>query len=349
MEVTLSLNLILDRVAYSRLEGELDVRAISGIATISEARKGDLSFVASAKYLDQLAKSRASIVIIGEDLEATPRQGQLFLMVENPSLEMAKLCEIVASRMWARPAAGISNRAVVSSTASVHPSASVGPFAMIDDGAIIGPDCVVGAGCIVGAECRLEEGCWLSPRVTLERDTSLGKRVRLHSGVVLGCDGFGYELVEGKHKKVPQVGRVRIEDDVEIGANTTIDRGRFGPTTIGEGTKIDNLVQIGHNVVTGKHCILCAQVGIAGSTTLGDYVVMGGRAGASGHLEIASGAQLAGQCVAFSDLEGGRKWGGAPAVPLIAYQRMVLLQRRLPELFTRMKRLEEQLLGESRI
>ncbi|MBD5778205.1 UDP-3-O-(3-hydroxymyristoyl)glucosamine N-acyltransferase [Pelagicoccus sp. NFK12] len=344
MQISLSLNAVLDRIDYSTFEGELGVRNVTGVASLEDAQRGDASFVASAKYLEDLKKSEASLVVLSKDLEAEPRPGQLFLRVDNPSIEIAKLCELISQRMWVKPEAGIHQLSSIDPTAEVDPSACIEAFVTIGAGARVGAGCVISSGCFIGPACELGDDCYLGANVTLERDTVIGKRVRIHSGVVLGSDGFGYEFEGGRHRKVPQVGSVFVGDDVEIGANTTVDRGRFGPTRIGEGSKIDNLVQIGHNVTVGKHNILCAQVGIAGSTKLGDYVVMGGRAGASGHIEIGSGAQLAGQCVAFSDLEGGAKYGGAPAIPLVAYQRITVITRRLPELFKRLTQLEKQLL-----
>jgi len=344
MFIRLSLNAVLDCIDYSSFDGELGVRSVTGVASLKDAKSGDATFITSAKFSDELKKTAASLVVMDEELEAVPKSGQHFLRVKNPSIEIAKLCELVANEMWVKPPAGIHASAVVSPEATVDPSATVEAFVSIAAGSVIGPGCVLGAGSFVGPSCVLAEGCVLGSRVTLERDTVLGKRVRIHSGVVLGSDGFGYEFEGGRHRKVPQVGSVIVGDDVEIGANTTIDRGRFGPTKIGEGSKIDNLVQIGHNCVIGKHCILCSQVGLAGSTTLEDFVVMGGRSGAAGHLTIGSGAQLSGECVAYADIEGGNKYGGSPAVPLVAYQRIAVITRRLPELFKRLTRLESQLL-----
>lgn len=346
MTISLSLNAVLDCIDYSSFDGELGVRTVTGVASLSEAKVGDATFVASAKFLPELQNCAASLVVIEKDLETRPKPGQLFLRVENPSIEIAKLCELISRQMWARPAPGIHRSAEVHPRAEVDSSATVGAFVSIGEGSKIGPGTVIGSGCFIGPACSVGKDCQISANVCLERDTVVGNRVRIHAGSVLGSDGFGYEFEEGHHRKIPQVGSVWVGDDVEIGANTTIDRGRFGPTRIGEGSKIDNLVQIGHNVIVGKHNILCAQVGIAGSTKLGDYVVMGGRAGASGHLVIGEGAQLSGQCVAFSDLEGGGKYGGAPAVSLVAYQRITVLTRRLPDLFKRMTRLESQLLGD---
>ncbi|MDQ8186924.1 UDP-3-O-(3-hydroxymyristoyl)glucosamine N-acyltransferase [Pelagicoccus sp. SDUM812002] len=344
MDIVLSLNAVLDRINYSTFEGELGVRSITGVASLSDAQRGDATFITSAKYLEDLKKTEASLVVLGKDLEIKPKPGQLFLRVENPSIEIAKLCELISQKMWDKPKPGIHRLANIDPAAEIHPSASINAFVTIAEGARVGPGCVIGSGCYIGPACEVGTDCQLAANVSLERDTVLGNRVRIHAGTVIGSDGFGYEFEGGRHRKVPQVGSVRVGDDVEIGANTTVDRGRFGPTRIGEGSKIDNLVQIGHNVVVGKHCILCAQVGIAGSTILGDYVVMGGRAGASGHVEIGSGAQLAGQCVAYSDLEGGAKYGGAPAIPLVSYQRITVVTRRLPELFKRLTQLEKHLL-----
>ncbi|MBK1879783.1 UDP-3-O-(3-hydroxymyristoyl)glucosamine N-acyltransferase [Pelagicoccus mobilis] len=344
MEISVPYNAVLDRIDYTSFDGELGIRSITGVASLEEAKTGDATFVASANFADELEKSAASLVILEEGLELQPKNGQLFLRVKSPAIEFAKLCELVAEQMWMRPPPGISPLADVSPAAKIDPSVTIEAFVSIAEGVEIGPDCVIGKGSVIAADCKLGEGCVLRSRVTLERDTVLGKRVRIHSGAVLGADGFGYEFEKGRHRKVPQVSCVIVGDDVEIGANATIDRGRLSPTRIGEGTKIDNLVQVAHNCVIGKHCILCALVGLAGSTTLEDYVVFAGYAASAGHLTIGAGAQLAGECVAYSDLEGGKKYGGSPAMPLMAYQRIRILTRRLPDLFKRVTQLESQLL-----
>jgi acyl-[acyl carrier protein]--UDP-N-acetylglucosamine O-acyltransferase len=183
------------------------------------------------------------------------------------------------------------------------------------------------------------------PGSVVQAECTLGKRVRLHPGVVIGSDGFGYEFVAGRHEKVPQVGTVVIGDDVEIGANSTIDRSRFEKTSIGEGTKIDNLVQVGHNVVIGKHCILCAQVGIAGSVTLGDYVVVGGQSGLAGHLTVGSGAMIAAKSGVKDDIPPKTSVWGSPSLPLLLEQKIVILRNRLPELFKRVDALEKKARG----
>jgi UDP-3-O-[3-hydroxymyristoyl] glucosamine N-acyltransferase len=177
--------------------------------------------------------------------------------------------------------------------------------------------------------------------VVVAAECSVGRRVRLHPGVVIGSDGFGYELVAGRHEKVPQVGTVEIGDDVEIGANTTIDRSRFEKTVVGEGTKIDNLVQVGHNVVIGRHCLLCAQVGIAGSCTLGDYVVLGGQVGLAGHLTVGSGAMVAAQSGVKDDIPPKTSVFGTPSLPILLESKLIVLRHRLPELFKRVDALEK--------
>lgn len=181
------------------------------------------------------------------------------------------------------------------------------------------------------------------PGVTVTAECELGRRVRLQPGVVIGSDGFGYEFVKGRHEKVPQVGNVVIGDDVEIGANATLDRARFSRTVVGEGTKIDNLVQIAHNVVIGRHCILCSQVGISGSTTLEDYVVLGGQAGLGGHITIGKGAKAGGQAGITSDVAPGAFVNGTPAIPYMLERRLAVLHQRLPELVKRLDTLEAQL------
>ena len=343
MEISIPVTSILQKVTPIKVEGAAERADATGVATLREAKTGDVSFINSAKFVDQLHNSQAMVVLLEDGIEATPREGQLFVWVKRSSLEMARVCEAIVERMWQRPAPGVHPSACIDPTASVDANATIGPFVTIETGARVDAGCVIGAGSYIGADCSIGADSWFFSRVTLERDTQVGQRVRLHSGVVLGADGFGYEFDQGRHQKIPQVGYVIVEDDVEIGANSTVDRGRFGPTRIGEGTKIDNLVQVGHNVIIGKHCILCSQVGLSGSTIVGNYVVMGGRVGTAGHLAIGDGAQLAALTAVYSDLEGGKKWGGAPAVPLVTFQRIQALTRRMPDLFKRMNQLESQL------
>ncbi|MEO6245617.1 MAG: UDP-3-O-(3-hydroxymyristoyl)glucosamine N-acyltransferase, partial [Opitutaceae bacterium] len=222
--------------------------------------------------------------------------------------------------------------------------ATVGPLCVVEAGAVLGERVHVQAQVFVGRNASIGDDSWLMPGVVLAAECVLGRRVRLQPGVVIGSDGFGYEFVQGRHEKVPQVGAVVIGDDVEIGANTTIDRARFSRTFIGEGTKIDNLVQIAHNVVIGRHCLICAQVGISGSTTLEDYVVLGGQAGISGHITIGKGVKAGGRAGITSDVAAGSFVNGTPAIPYLLERRLVVLHHRLPEIFKRVAALEEQLI-----
>jgi UDP-3-O-[3-hydroxymyristoyl] glucosamine N-acyltransferase len=199
----------------------------------------------------------------------------------------------------------------------------------------------------VGRNAVVGDDSWFMPGVVLAAECEVGRRVRLHSGVVIGSDGFGYEFVRGRHEKVPQVGGVVVADDVEIGANSTVDRARFGRTIIGEGTKIDNLVQVAHNVRIGRHCVLCAQTGISGSTVLGDYVVLGGQAGLAGHLTLGKGAKVGGGAGVTTDVSAGGFVNGSPAIPYMLERRIAVLKQRLPDLFRRVDRIEEQL-GETK-
>lgn len=317
-------------------------RTIRDIAALKSAQPGDLTFLGNAKYRADVAATRASLVLLPLDFTGEPQDDQLFLFVENPSVALARLCARIEQTLWPRPAAGIHASAVVAATARVDATATVGPLCFVEDGAVIGAGAVLQASVFVGRDAAIGANCWIQPGCVIAAGCELRQRVRLQPGVVLGSDGFGYEFVNGRHEKVPQIGVVIVEDDVEIGANSTVDRARFSRTVVGEGTKIDNLVQVGHNVVIGKHCILCAQVGIAGSTTLGDYVVLGGQAGAAGHLHIAKGTKAGGRAGITADTEPGSYLNGNPAIPYMLERRLVVLSHKLPELFKRVDILEQK-------
>lgn len=313
---------------------------VTGIAALEAAEPGDLSFLGNSKYRPAVAGSKASVILLPADYDGEPSAGQLFLLVDNPSVALATLCGRIEQQLWPKPSPGVHPSAVVEAGALVDASATVGPLCVVQSGAAVGPGSHLQAQVFVGTNASVGRDCWLMPGVVIGAECRVGDRVRLHSGVVVGSDGFGYEFVQGRHEKVPQVGIVVIEDDVEIGANSTLDRARFSRTVIGAGTKIDNLVQVAHNVIIGRHCILCAQVGIAGSTTLADYVVLGGQAGVAGHLSIGKGAKGAGQAGITSNVEPGQFVAGNPSMPYMLERRIHVLQRRLPELFKRVDALE---------
>ncbi|HXQ82384.1 MAG TPA: UDP-3-O-(3-hydroxymyristoyl)glucosamine N-acyltransferase [Opitutaceae bacterium] len=342
MQVSFTLAEIAAIAKPSRTAGTT-TESIRGIASLGSAKPGDISFLGNPKYRSAVASTLASIVLLPPDYAGGPGPNQVHMAVDNPSIALARLCSRIEQSLWPRPAPGIHPTATVAAEASVAESATVGPLCVVEPGAAVGERAHLQAHVFVGRGARVGEDSWLMPGVVVSAECTLGKRVRLHPGVVIGSDGFGYEFVSGRHEKVPQVGAVLIADDVEIGANTTIDRARFGLTVVGEGTKIDNLVQVGHNVVIGRHCLLCAQVGIAGSTTLEDYVVLGGQAGLAGHLTLARGVKVGAQSGVGKDVPAGASVFGSPSLPLIVEQRIAVLRKRLPELFKRVDALEQHL------
>ncbi len=314
---------------------------IRGIASLGSAQPGDITFLGNAKYKGAVASTRASIVLLPPGYSGVPGPDQVHMIVDNPSAALARLCSRVEQALWPKPKPGIHASAVVAPGATVAASATVGPLCVVEPGASVGERAHLVSGVFVGHGSSVGEDSWLMAGVVVAAECSVGRRVRLHPGVVIGSDGFGYEFVAGRHEKVPQVGTVEIGDDVEIGANTTIDRSRFEKTVIGEGTKIDNLVQVGHNVVIGRHCLLCAQVGIAGSCTLGDYVVVGGQVGLAGHLTVGSGAMIAAKSGVKDDIAPKASVWGSPSLPLLLEQKIVILRNRLPDLFKRVDALEK--------
>ncbi len=315
---------------------------IRDIASLTAARAGDLSFLGNTKYRAQVEASTATALLLPLDYIGEPRPGQVFLFVENPSAALARVCARIEAALWPKPCPGIHPSAVVAPTARIDATAHVGPLCVIEDGVQIGAGTGLQASVFVGRDARIGEDCWVMPGVVIAAGCSLANRVRLQPGVVIGSDGFGYELVQGRHEKLPQIGVVVIEDDVEIGAHSTLDRARFSRTVVGEGTKIDNLVQIAHNVVIGKHCILCAQSGISGSTTLEDYVILGGQAGVAGHITLGKGTKIGGQTGVSYDTPAGSYLNGTPAIPYMLERRLQVLHQRLPDLFKRVEALEKK-------
>ncbi len=316
---------------------------VQGIASLKKARPGDLSFLGNPKYKPEVEATTASIVLLPLDFVGEPKPNQLFLLLDKPSLGLARLCTRLEQLLWPKPTPGIHPSAIVEPGAQIATTATIGPLCIIESGAVIGERTHLQAHVFIGRNARLGDDCWLMPAAKVTTECVLANRVLLHAGAVIGADGFGYEFVKGRHEKIPQIGRVVLHDDVEIGANTTIDRARFSETIIGEGTKIDNLVQIGHNVVIGKHCMLCAQVGISGSTTIEDYVVIAGQAGLGGHITIGRGTKIAGGAGVACDLAPGSSVKGLPCLPYMLEQRINVLRKRLPELFKRVDAIEEKL------
>jgi len=305
---------------------------IGGVGPLDTAGRGEVTFLDNKKYIAELAGTRASACFVQDRFAAQVPEGVVALVVRDPYRAFAT----VVGRFY--PAAlrleGAYGESGIAPGAHVHPSAVLEPGVVVEPGAVIGARAEIGTGTVIGAnavighDCRIGRNCHIAANVTLIH-ALLGNRVIIHSGVRVGQDGFGFAMGPSGHQKVPQIGRVVIQDDVEIGANTTIDRGANRDTIIGEGTKIDNLVQIAHNVVTGRHCVIVSQVGISGSTHLGDFVVLAGQAGVTGHLKIGTGAQIGAQSGVMNDVPAGSRVIGSPAVPFMQQAREFAAVKRL--------------------
>ncbi len=311
---------------------------LAGFAPADAARAGDLTFAENEAWFLRAEQSAAAAILVPAGFSSSKKT---VIRVTNARVAFAKVLPLFFPER--RFAAGVHPTAVVAASAQVDPSAHLGPHCVVEEKAVVGPHCVIEAGSYVGPDCQLGEGTHLFPNVTLYARTQVGVRVRIHSGTVVGADGFGYVFDESRHLKVPQIGSVIIGDDVEIGSNVSIDRGALGPTVIGKGTKIDNLVQIAHNVVIGEHCILCGQVGISGSTKIGNYTTLAGQVGLAGHLKLGDQVTVAAQSGVMHDIPDGEKWLGAPAQPDRQMKRVYIALQRLPELLKRVNELEKRL------
>jgi len=312
---------------------------ITGVASLQEARPGDITFFGNPRYLSQLRASKASAAIVPADF--AEELGLILLRVENPAAVFAVAVSAFAPQEVPLHV-GIHHSASVADSARIGDGVSVGPLAVIEEGAEIGDGSVIGSGCLIGRNVRLGKKCHLYPGAIIRERCILGDRVILQPGAVIGSCGFGYELKEGRHVKIPQTGIVEIGDDVEIGANTTIDRARFGRTVIGEGSKIDNLVQIAHNVQIGAHSILCSQVGIAGSTRVGSYVTLAGQVGLAGHIEIGDKAVIGAQSGLSKNVPPESFVIGAPAKPIKEWKQSNFYISQLGKLYDRVRELEEE-------
>ena len=310
---------------------------LKGFAPADRAQQGDLTFAENENYFARAEQSAASAVIIDGPFTTTRK---VLIRVPNARIAFAKVLPL----FFPDPVfpGGVHPTALVPGSAVVDASAYVGPNCVLGENVRIGARCVLQAAAHVGANCRLGEEVFLFPNVTLYPATEIGSRVRIHSGAVIGSDGFGYVQENGVHIKVPQIGNVIIRDDVEIGANVTIDRGALGPTIIGRGTKIDNLVQIAHNVSVGEHCLIVSQAGIAGSTKLGNYVILAGQVGVAGHLKIGNRVSIAAQSGVMHNIPDGEKWLWTPAQPDRQAKRQMIALQQLPDLLRRVAELERK-------
>lgn len=313
---------------------------ITGAASVSEAQEGEVTFFGNARYLPGLKATKATCALVPEGFaEEIPA---IAIEVANPSLAFSQVVQQFAPAPVVFPA-GIHPTAVIGEGATIAATASVQPHAVVEAGATIGERSVIGANSYIGHGAKIGADCLIYPNVSIRERCQLGDRVAVHSGTVVGSDGFGYELNQGRHVKIPQIGIVQVDNDVEIGANVTIDRARFGRTWIGEGTKIDNLVQIAHNVVIGKHSLIVSQVGISGSTRLGNYVTLAGQVGVVGHLEIGDQVIVAAQSGVTKNIPAKSVFWGSPATAMAEQKERVAYISRLPKLWERVKRVEKLL------
>ena len=321
-----------------KLEGDGEIR-ISGVADLQGAGPSEISFLAHPRYEMAARQTRAGALVVG--LQAPKDLGKARIRVAHPSAAFTRVAMLFAGAEAPR-LRGIHPSAVIAPGANLGQQVGVGPHVVIEEGANVGDGTQIGAGSYVGRNVRIGSQCVLHPRVYVGERCLLGNRVVLHPGAVVGADGFGYEMKDGRHHKVPQLGYVQIDDDAEIGANTTIDRGRFARTHIGEGAKIDNLVMIAHNCVVGPHSVIVAQSGLSGSTTTGHHVTIAGHVGTVGHIHIGSGSILTAKSGVTKDVPEGQTWRGAPARPIKEQMEMEAHIQQLPQLAKRLKALEAE-------
>ena len=313
---------------------------LTGFASAETARPGDLTFAETDAFFAAAEDSAATAIIAGSNAVSTKKT---VIRVTNPRIAFAKA--LAAFFPEPKFAPGIHPSAVVAASAQIDPTAHIGPHCTVGERVKIGANVVLQSGNFVGDDSVLGDETNLFPNVTIYHRTQIGKRVRIHAGTVIGSDGFGYVFDSGFHRKVPQVGNVVIGDNVEIGSNSSVDRAALGSTVIGKGTKIDNLVQVAHNVEIGEHCILCAQVGIAGSAKVGNYVVMAGQVGIAGHLKIGNQVTVGSKSGVMHNIPDGEQWLGAPAQPDKQAKRIMIAMQRLPDLFKKIAAWEKKLGG----
>jgi UDP-3-O-[3-hydroxymyristoyl] glucosamine N-acyltransferase len=335
-------------LSVADLAAQLDGEVLGGssaqlvsFAPADQAGPGHVTFAENEQYLAAAEAGNATAVITPKNFSSTKK---ILIRVDNPRVAFAKAVAIFFPEP--KLPAGVHPSAVVAKSAQVAATAHIGPLCTVGERVKIGAGVELLAGVHIGDDSVIGDATKIFPNVSIYARTQVGKRVRIHSGAVIGADGYGYVFDAGIHRKVPQIGHVVIADDVEIGANACIDRGALGATSIGRGTKIDNLVQVAHNVQTGEHCLLISQCGISGSTKLGNYVILAGQAGLAGHITVGDGAQIGAQAGVMSSLEPGVKVIGAPAQNGRDFMREVAALRKLPELLKKVSALEKKIAGE---
>ena len=312
---------------------------VTGICGIKEAKEGDLTFVANSRYLPLMGHTRASAIITSRDVKTASKT---IIRTENPSLAFAKMVSLLAPNEVRRPK-GIHPTAIIGDKVKIGKNVAIEPYAVIEDNVEIKDNTVLYAGVYVGHHTKIGKNCVIYPYVIIRERVVIGDRVVIHGGTVIGSDGFGFSTVQGVHHRIPQIGTVIIEDDVEIGANVTIDRARFDKTIIGKGTKIDNLVQIAHNVSIGENSIIVAQSGISGSANIGKNVTIAGQSGVIGHITIGDNVVVAAQSGVTKSIPSNTCVSGYPAKPHVLAKKIHAFTQNLPGLFKKVKQLEEEI------
>ncbi len=311
---------------------------LTGFRAANNAKEGDLTFAEKEQFFEQALQSGASAILIDKDFKSDKKT---LIKVKNVRVAFAKVIELFYPE--SNPQPGIHPGAIISKTAFIDSTAYIGPFCVVEDNVVLKRGVILKGNNFIGEGSIIDEDTIIYPNVTLYPKVKIGKRVRIHSGTVIGSDGFGYAFDGAKYIKILQIGDVVIEDDVELGANVTVDRGALGSTIIKKGTKVDNLVQIAHNVEIGENCILVAQVGIAGSSHLGNYVTLAGQVGIAGHLTIGDGAVLMAKSGLMHNVPSGEKWMGIPAQPDRQMKRIFICMQQLPEMLRKVAELEEKI------
>jgi UDP-3-O-[3-hydroxymyristoyl] glucosamine N-acyltransferase len=312
---------------------------ITGASGIKEASEGDITFLANPRYAPMLETTHASAVITSRDVSGCAKP---IIRTDNPSLAFASVLEFIAPAATVHPQ-GIHKTAIIGANVVLGKGVGVGAYTVIEDNVVIGDHTILYPHCYIGRDTMIGSKALLYPHVSVRERIQIGNRVIIHNGAVIGADGFGYATVNGEHHRIPQTGTVIIEDDVDIGANVTIDRARFDKTVIGKGTKIDNLVQIAHNVVTGKNCIIVSQAGISGSTVLGDNVTLAGQVGVAGHVTLGDNVVVSAQSGISKSVPAGTAMYGYPAKPADVYKRVNACVQNLPRLFNTVTQLKKRI------